>query len=309
MVRAYWFFAFTVILGTVYWVAEQYEWVGRGKARAVRAALGGHFHESNLRPSWSLDLTSGHAGGAGDLRLFMEARNRPPHLAPGQPGVLMALAPEKAWEDVEAHDLAGLAFSATSFAAGAADSPVKRGTVVAMRTVEGSLAKLRFVQKLRNNELDVQWVIYPPPVRLPPNPWTEWTLARAQAVDAYRARDYGAVIRACKSGIAAAVRAGEEGPVHAQALIQCGGFLDLGRYAPGETERWLLDGTEIAGQLGTERIVATLGSLDRELYPRGLRGLALFYKGQRREAEAAKYFRAEEEQRAALKPIPTRRRR
>jgi len=297
------------VLGTVYWVAEQYEWVGRGKARAVRAALGGTFHEASIRPSWSVNLISGLPGGAGELRLVMEARNRPPHLAPGYPGALMALAGERAWEDIEAHDLAALPFAATSFAAGAADSPIQRGTVVAIRTAEGGLAKLRFVYMAKESELALQWVMYPAPAQLPPNPWMDWTFARAQAIDAYRARDYGEVVRICKSGIAAAVRAGPEGPVHAQALIQCGGFLDLARYAPGETEQWLLRGTEIAGQLGSERIAATLGSLERELYPRGLRGLALLYRSQGREAQAAKYFRAEEEQRAALRPQPARRRR
>ena len=81
----------------------------------------------------------------------------------------MALVPERAWEEIEARDLARLPFAATGFAVGGADSPVKRGTVVAIRTAEGRLAKVRFVQKLKRNELELQWVIYPAPYELPPN--------------------------------------------------------------------------------------------------------------------------------------------
>lgn len=44
-VRAYWIFVLAVMLGTAYWMAELFEWVGRGKARAERAALGGTFYE------------------------------------------------------------------------------------------------------------------------------------------------------------------------------------------------------------------------------------------------------------------------
>ncbi|HEX9432224.1 MAG TPA: hypothetical protein VF936_05480 [Burkholderiales bacterium] len=297
--RAYWAFVLAVMLGTQYWIAEQFEWVGRGKARAVKAALGGSYHEARVPLSYIVDLPSGRGGLDGDLRWAMDTRDHP-HLGPYR-GSMLALAGNKAWEDIDARHLAGLAYSATSFPTGYESSPVGRGTVVAVRTAEGRLAKVRYVSTSKRWALDMQWVVYPPVGQPEPSPWLEWLRMREAARMAYRGRDYDGVVDACRKGIAWAEQAGAESPVLAQALIDCGSFLDLYRYAPRPVENWLLRGTELATKLGTERITGVLGGLERELYARGLRSLALLYREQRRGDEAARYFTAEADARRDAK--------
>lgn len=298
-IRAYWVLVLAVMLGTQFWIAEQFEWVGRGKARAVKAALGGSFHQLKLRPSYWVDLDGGRAGREGDLRWVLDIRGRP-LLAPSD-GALIALVGNKAWEDIDAKHLAALPYSATSFPAGYQDSPVRRGTVLAVRTAQGRLAKFRYVYMEKRWVLAAQWVVYPAVGEPEPSAWLEWLRMRDEARSAYRARDYAGVIAACRSGIAAARQTGATGPVHAQALIDCGGFLELNRAAPSQVETWLLLGTQIATDLGSERIVGVLGAAGTELRARGLRSLGLLYREQRRADESASYFRAEEEARSAPK--------
>jgi hypothetical protein len=272
-VRAYLAFVLAVMLGITFWIGEQFEWWGRGKARAAKAVQGGTLYTLKLRPSYIVDLESGTFSSDGGLRWGMQNRNERPKLS-AYNGAMIALAGDKPWEDIDAAYLAALPYAATSYFFGD-DAPLRRGTVFAMRTARGSLAKLRIVTLWQGWELETQWVVYPATPHSEPTPWAEAMRRREQALAAYRARDYASVIRECHAGIAAAARAGEGGPVHAQALIQCGSFLELARYAPAEAEAWLQRGVSLAEALGTERITATLGPLEVELHKRGLHSLAV----------------------------------
>lgn len=262
-IRASLAFFLAVVLGVTFWIGEQFEWWGRGKARAEKAVQGGKLYTLKLRPSYIVDLETGELSNEGSLRWSMQNRDARPLLSAYQ-GSMIALAGGKAWEDIDAPYLAALPYTATSYPA---------GEVLAVRTPRGQLAKVRVRRMGEGWELDTQWVVYPAPANSAPTPWAEAMRRREEALAAYRARDYGGVVQACHAGIAAAARAGEGGPVHAQALIQCGSFLELARYAPAEAGAWLQRGVSFAEALGTERITATLGPLEVEMQQRGLRAL------------------------------------
>ena len=210
----------------------------------------------------------------------MQNRNEYPQLS-AHNGAMIALAGDKPWEDIDAAYLATLPYAATSLRAATEDAPIRRGTVFAMRTAQGSLAKLRIVVVWVHWELETQWVLYPAPAGSDPTPWAEAMQRREQALAAYRARDYPGVISSCNQGIEAAARTGEGGPVHAQALINCGSFLELARFAPAEAEAWLRQGVAYAAALGPQRITASL-PMEGELHARGLRGLETLKREQGR---------------------------
>jgi hypothetical protein len=163
-VRAYLVFAVAVTLGVVFWVAEQFEWVGRGKARAAKAVQGGRLYTLRVRPSSIVDLDTGVFSKDGDLRWgAMPNRNERWALS-AQNGAMIALAGDRPWEDIDAAYLATLPYAVTSYVFGD-DAPVRRGTVFAMRTAEGSLAKLRVMFMWKGWDLETQWVVYPAPSR------------------------------------------------------------------------------------------------------------------------------------------------
>ena len=73
-VRAYLVFAVAMTLGILFWLGEQFEWVGRGKARAAKAVQGGRLYTLRVRPSTVVDLETGTFKVEGDLRWGGECR-------------------------------------------------------------------------------------------------------------------------------------------------------------------------------------------------------------------------------------------
>jgi hypothetical protein len=159
-VRAYVVFALAVMLGTAYWLADQFGWTPATKARASSASAGGTFHALRLPRTYAVDLDTGKVTREGaDLHWRMETRDRP-YLAPFQ-GALIALSGDVRWEKVDVKHLAGLDYAVTRYSAAHADAPVQRGTVVAVRTSKGNLAKFRIVAVSKGYDVDVEWVLYP----------------------------------------------------------------------------------------------------------------------------------------------------
>ena len=81
-------FALVVTLWTTWLLAEQFGWVGRGKARADKAAAGGTRYSARVPPTWPIDIDAGKVGREGaDVHWGMETRDRP-YLAGFQGGLI-----------------------------------------------------------------------------------------------------------------------------------------------------------------------------------------------------------------------------
>lgn len=286
--RIYCCIVLMVILGTAWQMARQFGWVGGPSTRAVTAAIakagaGGTYHKAHVPPTHTVDIDTGNVGRAGaDLHWGMHSRGEP-YLAGFEGGMLARLG-GVAWEEATAAHLGKLNYAPAQFLFRSGEPGFRLGDVIAVRTGEGRLAKLRIVSLRRDYGADTEWVLYPPPTdgaQAPAhNPYVGWTAKRDAALAAYRGGDLNAALRLCGEGIDIAVQAGVDSAIHAYALIRCGEMMRLHSLAPTHIEDWLLRGLSIAEKLGQERITAELGSPESGLIRRGKRMLSLLHREQ-----------------------------
>jgi hypothetical protein len=274
--RLYVAFALIVMLSTAWLMSEHFGWVGRGKAAAAKAAQGGIRHVMRIPLSLTVDIDSGRIAHDG-ADLSWAAQNRGSPQLSGLRFSRMAVLNDVAWEDAGVAHLSSLSYAPMRFAFEAKDSPLRRGTIVAVRTNQGRFAKFRILGRDEHLGIKAEWVTYPIAAGADsvPDPQSAWAAKRDAALANYRGRQFGEALKLCAEGIDIAEQAGSGTALHAQALIRCGEFMQLHGLAPRRIEAWLVRGIAMAERLGQNELTAELGFHERELVLRGQRMLKL----------------------------------
>lgn len=120
-------------------------------AGAALAQPVGYHHLAQLPRSHTLDLETGERGGRQADLVWNTSRGEAYLAAMG--GAAFALMDGAAWERIDAEHLGRLAYAEVRF-------PAAKGTLLAVRTAEGNLAKLRILEVQRNGRAQVEWVLY-----------------------------------------------------------------------------------------------------------------------------------------------------
>ena len=168
--RIYFAVALLVMLGAAWLMAEQFAWVGRGKARLQKAAEGGTRYTASVRSDQVINIDTGNLGPPrADLQWARRTRDQV--ILTSLENAMLAAVEGIAWEDVNAAHLGKLRYAKAQFAHKSDAFPFRRGDVLAIRTGDGRLAKLRILAMPRDYrpevkwtyQAEVEWVVYPEP--------------------------------------------------------------------------------------------------------------------------------------------------
>jgi tetratricopeptide (TPR) repeat protein len=304
-----------VLAGGLYFLGDRLGWPDDLDARYSQWRHKGPTRLAVIPKTGAIDLETGALGASerADVHWVMTPGNVP-YLAPMR-GALIAAMRGANWEDVEASALRRQNYSETRLPAGGPKAIIRPGAVIAVRTAEGNLAKLRMVKIHANNDLRAEWLLYKEAPGgqqatrrgAESNPSAAWMQLRDEARRAYRQRRYHEVQQLCDAAISEAEKVAPRDPRIAAALLGCGGLPGFQRHAPAQAEAWLRRAAALVEGMDHQRIVSALGPSEAFLKQRVHRALGVMYRDRRRPREAAQHFeRAVEAVRAMPSPASER---
>ena len=301
-----------VLAGGLYFLGTRLGWLDDLEVRYAQWRHKGSTRLAVIPKGGAIDLETGAPGVSerADVQWVMTPGGVP-YLVPLR-GALLAPMRGANWDAVDTSALRRQNYSEIRLPAGGPNIVVRPGALVAVRTVEGNLAKFRVVKIHANDDLRAEWLLYEeaPPGRqatrraAESNPSIAWRQRLDEARRAYRRRHFHEMQQSCEAAIAEAEKVAPRDPRIAAALLGCGGLPEFQRHAPAQAEAWLRRAVALAEGMDHESIVAALGPSDAFLKERVHRALGMLYRDRRRPQEAARQFeRAAQAVRAM--PSPT----
>ncbi len=265
---------------------------------------------ATVKPSFTLDLETGDTAALKAADLWWHFATKTDRSLDLRNSALMARIPDAGGRDFPAMDaafLATLRYDLVRLPASGAGAEIKDGTVIAVRTTEGNLAKLRIRSaKPGLVALSVEWILYPAPpvaaaaavatpapeagpVPKAPADQNQWPAKLQQGLEAYRNKRPDDAMALYAGALVAAKTFGADSPQVAFVVYRTG-TLYWSMQRLNEAERTGVEALRVVLKLREADIQSKFGADRVYLVAEIYRGLVLIYRQQGRSDEALRAF-------------------